>query len=181
MILFREVEIMKRKLVLTVVSVIMITFISGFVMGAPGISAGVRMTEGSNKDTGTDKDTISNKTGSAFGETDTGSCKESETSFTGTWYLAYDMDYNEMNAAFPDVYAFGDELVIRPDGRIYWHVGAAGAAGTYEVYGNQIAASISDIMEDDEYRIALTADDEGRLYMKYKSVPLEWEFYSEGY
>ena len=58
-----------------------------------------------------------------------------------------------------------------PDGRISWHIGAAGAAGTYEVYDNQLVACISDIMEDDEVKIVLTLKD-GELSMKYKAVPL---------
>ena len=54
---------------------------------------------------------------------------------------------------------------------ISWHIGAAGAAGTYEVYDNQLVASVADIMEDDEIKIALTQKD-GELLMKYKAVPL---------
>ncbi len=73
-----------------------------------------------------------------------------------------------INAAYPDVYAFGDELIIRPDGRISWHIGAAGAAGTYEVYNNQLSAIVSDIMEFDEYQVGLTLGEyvrNRRLYL----------------
>ena len=101
--------------------------------------------------------------------------------YTGTWHLSYDNDRNLMDEAFPDIYAFGSELTIRPDGKLYWHIGAAGAAGTYEAYGNQLTACVSDIMEFDEYRLALTITDEGKLLMKYKSVPLEWTYISEEY
>ena len=99
----------------------------------------------------------------------------------GTWYLSYENDLTVLNEAFPDLYAFGNELTIRPDGKIYWHIGAAGAAGTYESYGNQMTACVSDIMEYDEYKVALTVDDDGNLLMKYRSVPLVWTYDSADY
>ena len=99
----------------------------------------------------------------------------------GTWYLSYDNDSKKLDEAFPDIYAFGSELVIRPDGKIYWHIGAAGAAGTYEAYGNQMTACVADIMEPDEYRIAITKSEDGKLLMKYKAVPLEWTYGSQAY
>ncbi|MCR5687612.1 MAG: hypothetical protein K6G58_06285 [Lachnospiraceae bacterium] len=99
----------------------------------------------------------------------------------GTWHLSYNNDQEQLDEAFPDIYAFGNELVIRPDGRIFWHIGAAGAAGTYEDYGSQLAVCASDIMESDEYRIGATVDGSGKLTMTYKSVPLEWEFRSGKY
>ena len=71
-----------------------------------------------------------------------------ESGFAGTWHLAYENDHGLINEACPDYYAFGDELVIRPDGRISWHVGAAGAAGTYETYDNQLTATVSDILSE---------------------------------
>ena len=92
----------------------------------------------------------------------------------GAWYLSDYTDYEALNEAFPDVYAFGSELLIRPDGKISWNIGAAGAAGTYEVYDNQLIATVADIMEYDERDIVITQDEYGRLSMKYKSVPLEW-------
>ena len=101
--------------------------------------------------------------------------------FAGTWHLSSEIDQSVIDASYPDVYAFGNELTIRPDGRISWHIGAAGAAGTYEVYDNQLSATVSDIMEFDEYRVGLTLQKSGRLVMKYKSVPLEWVYSSEGY
>ena len=101
--------------------------------------------------------------------------------FVGTWHLSFENDYDVINAAYPDVYAFGDDLVIRPDGRISWHIGAAGAAGTYDVYDNQLKAIVSDIMEFDEYHVGITQKEDGRLVMKYKSVPLEWVYSSEEY
>ena len=104
-----------------------------------------------------------------------------ESGFAGTWHLAYENEHGLINEACPDYYAFGDELVIRPDGRISWHVGAAGAAGTYETYDNQLTATVSDIMEFDEYKTALTLRDDGRIVMKYRSVPLEWVHASEEY
>lgn len=99
----------------------------------------------------------------------------------GTWYLSYNNDQEKLDEAFPDIYAFGNEMVIRPDGRIFWHIGAAGAAGTYEAYGKQLAVCASDIMESDEYRIAATIDNGGKLFMTYKSVPLEWDYGSNMY
>ena len=96
--------------------------------------------------------------------------------FAGTWYLSDNTDYDALNEIFPDVYAFSDEMVIRPDGKLYWHVGAAGAAGSYEVSGNQLTATVTDIMEDDEYKIVFTMDEDGRLYMKYRSIPLKWVY-----
>ena len=101
--------------------------------------------------------------------------------FTGTWYLSYANDAEVLDEAFPDIYAFGSELTIRPDGKIFWHIGAAGAAGEYELYDDALTAVVSDIMEFDEYRIAVTKNDEGKLLMKYRSVPLEWTFASESY
>ena len=97
-----------------------------------------------------------------------------DSDFVGTWYISSDTDYDMLNAAFPDVFAFGDELVIRPDGKLYWHIGAAGAAGTYEVKGNQLTAVVADVAEYDECSIVLTMNDNGSLYMKYKSIPLTW-------
>ena len=91
--------------------------------------------------------------------------------FAGKWYLSSDTEIEGLEEVFPDIYAFGNELEIMPDGRISWHIGAAGAAGTYEVYDNQLVASVADIMEDDEVKIALTQKD-GELLMKYKAVPL---------
>ncbi len=91
--------------------------------------------------------------------------------FAGKWYLTSDIEIADLEKVFPDLYAFGSELEIIPDGRISWHIGAAGAAGTYEVYGNQLVACVADIMEDDEVKIALTQKD-GELNMKYKGVPL---------
>ncbi|MCR5000806.1 MAG: hypothetical protein K6A71_03315 [Lachnospiraceae bacterium] len=91
--------------------------------------------------------------------------------FAGKWYLSSDTEIDGLEEVFPDIYAFGNELEIMPDGRISWHIGAAGAAGTYEVYDNQLVASVADIMEDDEVKIALTQKD-GELLMKYKAVPL---------
>lgn len=91
--------------------------------------------------------------------------------YAGKWYLSSDTEIDRLEGVFPDIYAFGNELEIMPDGRISWHIGAAGAAGTYEVYDNQLVASVADIMEDDETRIALTLKD-GELMMKYKEVPL---------
>ena len=91
--------------------------------------------------------------------------------FAGKWYLSSDTEIDGLEEVFPDIYAFGNELEIMPDGRISWHIGAAGAAGTYEVYGNQLVAGVADIMEDDETKIALTLKD-GELMMKYKGVPL---------
>ncbi|MCR5590634.1 MAG: hypothetical protein K6F73_03815 [Lachnospiraceae bacterium] len=101
--------------------------------------------------------------------------------FSGTWQLSPYNDQEMLDGAFPDIYAFGSELTIRPDGKIYWHIGAAGAAGTYESYGNQLMAQVSDIMEYDEYRIAVTADEDGNLLMNYKSVPLKWTYRSGAY
>ena len=123
---------------------------------------------------------------SAFGqipEDTTGSteAKAEDTRFAGTWHLAYENDHSLINEACPDYYAFGDELVIMPDGMISWHVGAAGAAGTYEAYDNQLSATVSDIMEFDEYKTALTLREDGRIVMKYRSVPLEWVRASEDY
>ena len=37
----------------------------------------------------------------------------------GTWYLSYENDLMVLNEEFPDLYAFGNELTIRPDGKIY--------------------------------------------------------------
>ena len=91
--------------------------------------------------------------------------------FAGKWYLSSDTEIDGLEEVFPDIYAFGNELEIMPDGRISWHIGVAGAAGTYEVYGNQLVAGVADIMEDDEVKIALTLKD-GELMMKYKGVPL---------
>jgi hypothetical protein len=99
----------------------------------------------------------------------------------GTWYLSYNNDQEKLDEVFPDIYAFGNEMVIRPDGRIFWHIGACGAAGTYEDYGKQLAVCASDIMESDEYRIAATIDDSGKLFMTYRSVPLEWAYRSDKY
>ena len=104
-----------------------------------------------------------------------------DTAAVGTWYLSCYNDMDVLNEAFPDIYAFGSELVVRPDKKIYWHIGAAGAAGTYEAYGNQLSACVSEIMEPDEYRVAITLDDDGKLIMKYRSVPLEWTFASGTY
>ncbi|MCR5688300.1 MAG: hypothetical protein K6G58_09805 [Lachnospiraceae bacterium] len=91
--------------------------------------------------------------------------------FAGKWYLSSNTEIAGLEKVFPDIYAFGNELEIMPDGRISWHIGAAGAAGTYEVYDNQLVACVTDIMEDDEVKIALTLKD-GELSMKYKAVPL---------
>ena len=91
--------------------------------------------------------------------------------FVGKWYLSSDNEIAGIEKAFPDIYAFGNELEIMPDGRISWHIEAVGAAGTYEVYDNQLVACVSDIMEDDEVKIVLTLKD-GELSMKYKAVPL---------
>ena len=107
--------------------------------------------------------------------------KASTEGIVGTWYLSYNNDQGKLDEVFPDIYAFGNELVIRPDGRIFWHIGAVGAAGTYEDYGSQLAVFASDIMEFDEYRIAATIDDNGKLIMTYKSVPLEWTYGSDYY
>lgn len=93
---------------------------------------------------------------------------------TGTWYLSSDMELKELERTFPDIFAFGCELEILPDGRISWHAGAAGAAGTYVINGNQIIATVSEVMEYDEYRAVFTMDDEGMLRMKYKNYPLKW-------
>ena len=146
---------MKKKTLIAAFWIIMI--LSGFIMGSR-IYANVRKDNGASK-----------------GASDTAD------KFTGTWYLSGDNDYSLIDGTFPDVYAFGDELVIRPDGKIYWHIGAAGAAGTYEVYGNQLTAVVSDIMEYDEYRIALTLNDDGSLNMKYKSTDLEWVYGAGSY
>lgn len=94
--------------------------------------------------------------------------------FVGTWYISSDTGYDMLNTSFPDVFAFGDELVIKPDGKLYWHIGAAGAAGTYEIKDNQLTALVADVSEYDEYKIVFTMNDNGSLYMKYKSVPLTW-------
>ncbi|MCR4739041.1 MAG: hypothetical protein K5886_02120 [Lachnospiraceae bacterium] len=102
---------------------------------------------------------------------------EPASKFAGTWYLTDDTDLDELDNAFPDVFAFGCEMEIMPDGRINWHVGARGAAGTYEEYGNQLTARVSDIMENDEYTVVLTMDDNGILSMKYDSVLLRWSSY----
>lgn len=120
---------------------------------------------------------------SAFGQdpvAETGN-DSADTRFTGTWHLSPETDQNMIDSAYPDVYAFGNELVIRPDGRISWHIGAAGAAGTYEVYESQLLATVSDIMEFDEYQVGLTLQEDGRLVMKYRSVPLEWVYGSGQY
>ncbi len=101
--------------------------------------------------------------------------------YIGTWVLSYENDRSELDKVFPDIYAFGSELTVRPDGKIYWHIGAAGAAGTYEAFDGQLALTVSDIMEYDEYRMAVTKNDDGELIMKYKSVPLVWTYRSEGY
>ena len=100
--------------------------------------------------------------------------------YTGTWELSYKNDRSGLDKVFPDIYAFGSELTVRPDGKIYWHIGAAGAAGTYEVFDGQLALTVSDIMEYDEYRMAVTKNDDGELVMKYKSVPLVWTYISDG-
>ena len=102
------------------------------------------------------------------------STEMTDTKAVGTWYLSYENDRDAMDAVFPDIFAFGSELTITPEGKIYWHVGAAGAAGTYESFGNQLLATVSDIMEYDEYRIAITLSDDGKLLMKYRSLPLVW-------
>ena len=136
---------MKKKIIIA--SIMIILIFSGFIAESIKISADVR-------------DQETEKTGNDF---------------IGTWYLSPDNDFSAMDEVFPDIYAFGNELTIRPDGKIYWHIGAAGAAGTYEVYGNQLSACVADIMEYDEYRIAFTMDDEGSLNMTYKSVQLKWD------
>ncbi len=107
--------------------------------------------------------------------------EETDNGFTGTWQLSIDNDRETLDKAFPDIFAFGSELTIRPDGKIFWHIGAAGAAGEYEYYDDALTAVVSDIMEPDEYRIAVTKNDNGNLIMKYKSIPLEWTFASESY
>ncbi len=107
----------------------------------------------------------------------TGSGTESITvceDMTGKWYLSGDTDFKVLESRFPDVFAFGCELEILQDGRINWHVGAAGAAGTYRIHGNQLIAEVSEVMEYDEYQVIFTMDEEGTLRMKYKNVPLEW-------
>ena len=107
--------------------------------------------------------------------------RASDERIVGTWYLSYNNDQEKLDEVFPDIYAFGNEMVIRPDGRIFWHIGACGAAGTYENYGKQLAVCASDIMESDEYRIAATINDSGKLFMTYRSVPLEWAYRSDKY
>ena len=95
----------------------------------------------------------------------------------GAWYLSDNTDFVELSKVFPDLYAFGDEMMIWPDGRICWDIGAAGAAGTYEISGNQLAADVADIMEYDNYKVTLTLKDDGYIYMKYKEYPLVWKQY----
>lgn len=95
----------------------------------------------------------------------------------GAWYLSDNTDFEELSRVFPDLYAFGDEMMIWPDGRICWDIGAAGAAGTYEISGNQLVADVADIMEYDDYRVTLTVKDDGYIYMKYKEYPLVWKQY----
>ena len=143
---------MKRKIMISAVSFFVIMLLTGF------------MLDGRVSD---DKESVS-------------SLETAYTDHVGTWRLTYDND-RVLDETFPDIYAFGSELTIRPDGKLYWHIGAAGAAGTYEAYGNQLTACVSDIMEYDEYRIPLTVNDEGKLLMKYKSVPLEWTYVSGEY
>ncbi len=109
----------------------------------------------------------------AMAGTDAGSIQIEE-NVVGTWYLSSDTDFIELDRSFPDVFAFGCEMEILPDGRINWHVGAAGAAGIYEAKGNQLTASVSEVMEYDEYRVLFTMDDEDMLKMKYKGIPLKW-------
>ena len=53
----------------------------------------------------------------------------------GAWYLSDNTDFEELSKVFPDLYAFGDEMMIWPDGRICWDIGAAGAAGAAGVAG----------------------------------------------
>ncbi len=100
----------------------------------------------------------------------------------GAWYLSDNTDFEELSKVFPDFYAFGDEMMIWPDGRICWDIGAAGAAGTYEISGNQLAADVADIMEYDNYKVTLILKDDGYIYMKYKEYPLVWKQYcADGY
>ncbi len=141
---------MKKNLLITILAVVIIMILSIVMTGKNTISAGV------NKDMEP--------------------VREENSDFVGTWYVSSDTDYDMLDAAFPDVFAFGDELVIRPDGKLYWHIGAAGAAGTYEVKGNQLTAVVADVAEYDECSIVITLDDDGNLYMKYKSVPLKWSY-----
>lgn len=113
------------------------------------------------------------------GNTDAGSDYNKENpvpgsgDFAGHWYLSDETGIEGLERVFPDIYAFGNEMEIRPDGRISWHIGAAGAAGTYEIYDNQLAACVADLMEDDEYGVALTMKND-EISMKYKGVPLKW-------
>ena len=95
----------------------------------------------------------------------------------GAWYLSDNTDFEELSKVFPDLYACGDEIMIWPDGRICGDIGAAGAAGTYEISGNQLAADVADIMEYDNYKVTLTLKDDGYIYMKYKEYPLVWKQY----
>ena len=141
---------MRKKLLISGLAVVIIMILSVLTTGKNTISADVK------KDAKKDDTT--------------------ECDFTGTWYLTDNTDFYALGEVFPDFYAFGDEMVIRPDGKLYWHIGAAGAAGNYEVKGNQLIAVVADIMEYDECKIVITMDDDGSLYMKYKSVPLKWNY-----
>ena len=96
--------------------------------------------------------------------------------FAGTWYISGDTDPLELEKSFPDVYAFGCEMEIRPDGKLNWHVGAAGAAGTYEIKDDMIIATVSGIMESDECTVVIRIVDDNTLRMTYGSVLLEWTY-----
>ena len=155
---------MKKKILFVTAFLMIMMILSGFVLEKDHLSA----------DTGKDEEYDSSD---VLGEDDM-----MKNRIMGAWYLSDNTDFEELSRVFPDFYAFGDEMMIWPDGRICWDIGASGAAGTYEISGNQLVADMADIMEYDDYKVTLTLCDDGYIYMKYKEYPLVWEQYcASGY
>ena len=155
---------MKKKILFVTAFLMIMMILSGFVLEKDRLSANVREDD-------------------AYESTDVpGEDEMMKNRIMGAWYLSDNTDFEMLSKVFPDFYAFGDEMMIWPDGRISWDIGAAGAAGTYEISGNQLVADMADIMEYDDYRVTLTLSDDGYIYMKYKEYPLVWEQYcANGY